>query len=122
MIINPSAQTVIPRRNAFKSRSRYRRQQALELPGGKQLFLAVTKVLCGVTLFLLIGSLWLGGSIRQIDAQISKVEVQRDQLVNSNILMRAKKANMFSPETVGTMAGDQFAIHLPESGQYKFIK
>ena len=122
MIINPSAHTVIPRRNAFRSRSGYRRQQALELPGGKQLFLAVTKVLSSVTVFLLLGSLWLGSSVRQVEAQISKVEMQRDQLVNSNILMRAKKANMFSPETVGAMAGDQFAIHLPESGQYKFIK
>ncbi len=122
MIINPSAHTVIPRRKAFKSRSRYRRQQALSLPGGKQLFFAASKVFCGVALFLLLGSLWLDGSIREVDAQISKVETQRDQLVDSNILMRAKKANMFSPETVGAMAGDQFAIHLPESGQYKFIK
>ena len=122
MIINPSAHTVIPRKKAFKSRSRYRRQQTLGLPGGKQLFFAVTKVLCGVTAFLLLGSFWLGSSIQQVDTQISKIETQRDQLANLNILMRAKRANMFSPETVGAMAGDQFAIHLPGSGQYKFIK
>ncbi len=122
MIINPSAHTVIPRRKAFKSRSRYRRQQAINLPGGKQLYFAVGKVLCGVTAFLLLGSLWLGSSILQIDTQISKVEMQRDQLENSNILMRGKKADMFSPETVGAMAGDQFAIHLPGLGQYKFLK
>jgi len=122
MIINPSAHTVIPRRNAFKSRSRYRRQQSLSLPGGKLLFFSVTKVLCAASVFLLLSSLWLGSSIDQVEAQISKVETQREQLVNANILIRAKKANLFSPETVGAMAGNQFAIHLPESGQYKFIK
>ncbi len=122
MIINPSAHTVIPRRNAFRKRSRIRRQQALSLPGGKPFFFAVSKIFCGAAVFLFLSSLWLGSSIHQVDAQISKVETQRDQLVNSNILMRAKKANMFSPETVGVMAGDQFAIHLPGAGQYKFLK
>jgi hypothetical protein len=122
MIINPSANTVIPRRNAFRNRSRIRRQQAFIFPCGKPFFFAVSKVACGAAVFLFLSSLWLGSSIRQVDAQITTVEMQRDQLVNSNILMRAKKANMFSPETVGIMAGDQFAIHLPGTEQYKFIK
>ncbi len=122
MIINPSAHTVIPRRKAFRTRSRLRRQQAFGVPGGKPFFFAVSKVLCGTAVFLLLSTLWLESSIHQVDAQISKVETQRDQLANSNILMRAKKANMFSPETVGLMAGDQFAIHLPGVGQHKFIK
>lgn len=122
MIINPSAHTVIPRRNAFKSRSKYRRQQVLRFSGGRQFFFALTKVLSGVAVFLLFSTFWLDSSVEQVEVQIVKIEMQRDQLVNSNILMRAKKANMFSPETVGAMAGDQFAIHLPESGQYKFLK
>jgi len=122
MIINPSAHTVILRRKAFRPHSRFRRQQTLSFPGGQPFFFAVTKLLCGATVCLLLSTLWLGSSIRQVDAQISKVETQRDQLANSNILMRAKKANMFSPETVGLMAGDQFAIHLPGAGQHNFIK
>jgi len=94
----------------------------LSLPGGKLLFFSVSKVLCIASVFLLLSSLWLGSRIDQVEAKIAKVETQHDQLVNANILIRAKKANIFSPETVGAMAGNQFAIHLPESGQYKFIK
>ena len=122
MIINPSAHTVVPRRKVFRVRNRMRRQQALRFPGGKQFFFALSKIMCGTAVFLLLSTLWLGSSIRQVDAQIGKVETQRDQLANSNILMRAKKANMFSPEAVGLMAGDQFAIHRPGAGQYRFLK
>jgi hypothetical protein len=122
MIINPSAHTVIPRTKAFRIHGRYRKKQDVSLPGGKQLFFAVTKLLSGVAVFLLLTTLWQGSSIRQVEAQISTIEMQRDQLVNANILMRAKKANLFSPEAVGVLAENQFAIHLPGVGQYRFIQ
>ena len=94
----------------------------MNIPGGKLFFFSALKIVAVAMLFLVVSSLWLGNSIRQVDTQITKMEKQRDQLVDANIAMRAKKANMFSPETVGAMVGDQFAIHLPQSGQYRFLK
>lgn len=120
MIINPSVHAIIPRTNSFAGRSRRRRRQAFDFSfGGKQFCFAVTKMLCGFGAFVFLSSLWLGSSIGQVNSQISKIELQHEQLVTANILLRAKKARLFSPETVGVMAGDQLAIHLPNSGQYK---
>ncbi len=120
MIINPSAHTIIPRTNTFASRPRRRRRQILNFScGTKQFCVAVTKMLCGFGAVVFLFSLWLGSSIDKVENQISKIEMQHEQLVTANILLRGKKAHLFSPETVGVLAGDQFAIHLPESGQYK---
>ncbi len=120
MIINPSAHIMIPRTNSFTGRPRRWRRKAFTCSfGGKSFCLAVTKLLCGVGAFVFLSSLWLGSSIGQVDSQISKIEMQHEQLVTANILLRAQKARLFSPETVGALAGDQFAIHLPESGQYR---
>ncbi len=120
MIINPSAHIIIPRTNSFAGCPRRRRRQVFNLSfGGKKFCFAVTKMLCGFGALVFLSSLWLGSSIGQVDSQISKIEMQHEQLVTANILLRAQKARLFSPETVGALAGDQFAIHLPESGQYR---
>lgn len=120
MIISPSAHVIIPRTNSFAGRSRRRRRQNFSFSfGGKKFCLAMMKILCGFGALVFLSSLWLGSSIGQVNSQISKIEMQHEQLVTANILLRAKKARLFSPETVGLMAGDQLAIHLPNSGQYK---
>lgn len=123
MIINPSAHTVIPcKKKPYRTGNFPKSSRKMNIPGGKLFFFSAVKIVAAAIFFLIVSSLWLGSSIRQVDAQISKMEKQRDQLVDSNIAMRAKRANMFSPETVGAMVGDQLAIHLPQSGQYKFLR
>ena len=119
MIINPSAHTIIPRVNSFQHRSLRRGRQAMSVPGGKLLWFAVTKVLSVTALILFVSSLWLGSSVTQVHIKIDQVAKQHDELVNANILLRAKKARLFSPEAVGLLAGNQLAIHLPQSGQYR---
>lgn len=120
MIINPSTHTIIPCTNTFATRPRRQRRRALNFSSSTKKFcFAVTKMLCGFGVVVFLLSLWLGSSVDKISRQISTIEMQHEQLVTANILLRAKKAHLFSPETVGALAGDQFAIHLPESGQYK---
>ncbi len=119
MIINLSSHTIVPRTDSFRTCSRRRRGKGLSLLGGKLFWLNFTKIVCGFGAFLFLSTLWLGSSIRQVNAEISKVENQHKQLVNANILMRAKKARLFSPETVGVLAGDKLAIHLPGLEQYR---
>ena len=120
MIINPSVHVIIPHTSSFAGRQRRRRRHFFTLSLGEKKFcFAVIKMLCGVGVFVFLSSLWSGSSIGQVNSQISKIEMQHEQLVTANILLRAKKARLFSQETVGVLAGDQFAIHLPESGQYK---
>lgn len=119
MIINPSAHTMIPRRNSFRHHGGSRRRQGVPLRGSKQLCFGVTKVLLVSALFLFISSAFLGGSAERIAAEIGNLEASQGELVNANIMLRAKKARLFSSETVGVLAGNQLAIHIPASGQYR---
>ncbi len=119
MIINPSAHTMIPRRNAFRRNAGYRRRQALSLPGGKQLWFAVTKVLLVSVLFLFVTSSLLSGTSSRVAVEIEGLEESHGELVTANILLRAQKARLFSSEAVRVHAGDQLAIHIPVSNQYR---
>ena len=125
MIINPSAQTVVPRVHSFqrrplrRGRQVIRGRQVVSVPGGKQLWFAGAKVLFVTALLFFVSSLWLGSSVTQVNEKIEQVASQHDELVNANILLRAKKARLFSPEAVGLLAGNHLAIHLPQSGQYR---
>ncbi len=119
MIINPSANTIIPRTSSLQLRLRRRERQVLSVPGGKKLWTAAVKVMCVASLLFFGSSLWLGSSVTRVNERIEQVAAQHDELVNANILLRAKKANLFSPEAVGILAGNQLAIHLPQSGQYR---
>ncbi|MCF8055421.1 MAG: hypothetical protein K9K37_02150 [Desulfocapsa sp.] len=91
----------------------------MSVPGGKQLWYAGAKVLFVAALFLFVSSLWLGKSVTEVNQKIEQVASQHDELVTANILLRAKKARLFSPEAVGLLAANQLAIHMPQSGQYR---
>ena len=118
MIINPSAHTVIPRNNSFNRCSQRRVRQAMSIPGGKQFWYAATRIMVAATLVLFVTSLWFGKSVTEVNQKIEMVAVEHEELVNANILLRAQKAHLFSPEAVGALAANQLAIHVPRSGQY----
>ena len=118
MIFNPSAHAIVSRRGSFQSRAIGSRRKTLSIPGNKQFWSGMSKVLLSSVLFLFVSFFWLGASAQRVTAEIEKENITYDEIVNANILLRAKKAQLFSPETVGTLAGNQLAIHLPVSGQY----
>ncbi|MBL4904015.1 MAG: hypothetical protein JKY62_15400 [Desulfocapsa sp.] len=118
MIINPSAHAMIPRRNSFRRVGIGRRGQALSIPGGKQLWLGVSKVLAGAVAFLFMASFFINGSLTRVSGEIEQLEAIHNELVEANILLRAQKARLFSPESVGVLADNQLSIQLPASGQY----
>ena len=119
MIINPSAHTMIPRRNTFRPHAGYRRRQAITLPGGKRLWFGGAEVLLASVLFLSVSSSLLNGSTERVSGEIASLQVAHEELVTANIVLRAKKARMFSSEAVEMVAGRQLAIHIPASGQYR---
>ena len=119
MIINPSAHTMIPRRNSFRRHAGYRRRQAVTLPGGKQLWSGVAKVLLASVLFLCVSFSLLDGATERVSGEIANLQVAHEELVTANIVLRAKKARIFSSESVEMVAGSQLAIHIPASGQYR---
>lgn len=118
MIINPSAHTMIPRRNSFQNRVLGRRRQALSIPGGKQLCYGVLKVLFAAAVVVAISSFWMNRSVERLSAEIEEVQVIHSELVNVNLSLRVQRAQLFSPEAVEALADNQLAIHVPKSGQY----
>lgn len=119
MIINPSAHTIIPRGNTLRNRPYARRSVAFSLPGGRQLWYAVTKVFLCVSVLLFVCSFWLTGAVERVNGEIGKVNVIHHELVNANILLRAEKARLFSSDEVGKIAAQELALYLPKSGQYR---
>lgn len=118
MIINPSAHTIVPRRNSFRNHTISRRRRVSMVSIDKQFCFAVSKICLVSAVFLFLSSLWLQGSIKQVSAEIEQIEVSHGKLATDNILLRAERAQLFSPESVETLAKNQLAIHLPGPEQY----
>ena len=89
MIINPSAHTMIPRRNSFRNHTGSRRYRGVTLPGGKRLWFGVAKVLLASALFLFISSALHNGSVERLTTEIENLEASHGELVAANILLRA---------------------------------
>ncbi len=119
MIVNPSVQTMIPGRRAFRKNSFAGRRQMVTLPGGKLLWFGVAKASLVSFLFLFTVSAWSTYSVEQINNKVEQAEAIQSELVNSNILLRAQKAQLYSPEQVERLAGQNLALHFPDSGQYR---
>ena len=119
MIINPSAHTMTSPGNSFRRRFGARRKSSLSIPGGKIFWLGTAKIMGIASVFLFVASFFLDGSLARVNEEISMIEGAHSELLNTNVLLRAKKAMLFSPQTVGTLAEEQLAIHIPTSGQYK---
>jgi len=119
MIINPARHTIISSVNSHRRFQGRVRIPGRGLPGGKQLWLTGAKLLLFVLFFLVLISIWLAYSVGQVNAKIEQIGQHHHQLVNANILLRAQKAKLFSPEMVGELAADHLAIYLPGNGQYK---
>ncbi len=119
MIINPSAHTMTSPGNSFRRRSVARRKFGLSIPGGKVLWLGIAKIMGIASVFLFVASFLLNGSLARVTEEINVIAGTHSELLNTNVLLRAEKAMLFSPQTVGTLAEEQLAIHIPASGQYK---
>ena len=120
MIVSPSVQTMIPRRKSRYSRSFIgSRTSVARLPGGRMLWYGVAKASLISFLFLAVVSVWSTHSIERLNVQLAQAEALQNELINSNIILRAQKAQLFSPQTVERLAGQQLALQLPGSGQYR---
>jgi len=91
----------------------------MSIPGGKQLWFALSKVSCVALAVFMMASFLVSGSIARVSADIEQLEITRNELVDTNVLLRARKAKLFSSEVVGALADSQLAIHIPASGQYR---
>ena len=92
-------------------------QKALGLIGPKVLWIAVGKVLLLFFPLLFLVNFWLSSSAERNAATILAAEEGRYGLMDENIKLRAKRAHLYSPEYLNTMAANQLALYVPEKRQ-----
>jgi len=78
----------------------------------------ITKVLLFSSVLIFVCSFWLTSAVERVNGEIEKATAIHHELVNTNILLRAQKARLFSPNEVGKLAGENLALYLPKSSQY----
>jgi hypothetical protein len=93
------------------------RRKAFGLIGPKVLWIAVGKVLLLFIPLLFLVHFWLSSSAERNAVTILVAEEGRSVLMDENIKLRAKRARLYSPEYLNTMAANQLALYVPEKGQ-----
>ncbi|MEN8200195.1 MAG: hypothetical protein ABFR63_08995 [Thermodesulfobacteriota bacterium] len=91
----------------------------MAVPGGKQLWSVVVKILPVTLMLVFFSSLWLGSYVVQVNSEIEALETEYQELMNANIVLRAQRARHFSPDAVGSLAAEELAIFLPVPDQYR---
>jgi hypothetical protein len=124
MIINPSAHTMIPRRNVYRRQAAFRGKRTLSLPGGRLLWIGTAKVLAISVCLCFVATAFLNRSAAKLSTEIEAVTASTTELHRVNTLLNEQTKQLFSTETIGGLANDQLAIHLPVpgSGQYRVFR
>jgi len=101
----------------LKFRQPLRRRKALDLPGGKQLWLNSLKAGLVVLTIMFCLSLWLGFTVTGFNTSIQAIEASRHQLKNEEITLLAERANLMSEKQVRKQAGAKLALYVPGKEQ-----
>jgi len=91
------------------------------LPGDRELWLSVGKILLVLCPMVLAVNLWLASSFNNLEASVQAVESVRHELMDNQINLRAKRAQLFSPERVQMIAAEKLSLHVPGKEQVKFF-
>jgi hypothetical protein len=103
----------------MRFRQQVRKQKAFSLPGEKELWISIGKMLLVLCPMVLAVNLWLASSFNNLEASVLAVENVRNELMDSQIHLRAKRAQLFSPERVQALAAEKLSLHVPGKEQVK---
>lgn len=92
-------------------------QRAVGLLGPKVMMMAEAKILFIFCLTLLLANAWLSSSSSRIAVTVLEAEEGRSALVDENIILRAERAYLVSPEYLEKTAAHRFALYVPEKRQ-----
>jgi hypothetical protein len=117
---NPAQSYFRPLANThFKNQ--LQKQKALSWPGDKELWFSVGKMLLILCPIILVVNLWLASSFKNLEVSVQAVENVRHELMDNQINLRAKRAQLFSPERVQMIAAEKLSLHVPGKEQVKFF-
>ena len=98
-------------------KSRYLRN----LPGGVELWRALSKLLLVAVPLMLAVCLVLGAVGKNLERSIEQGEERHQLLIDKNIEMLAQRAGMHAPERVSRIAADRLSLYAAAPGQIERI-
>lgn len=98
-------------------KSRYLRN----LPGGVELWRALSKLLLVAVPLMLAVCLVLGAVGKNLERSIEQGEERHQLLIDKNIEMLAQRAGMHAPERVSRIAADRLSLYAATPGQIERI-
>ncbi len=66
---------------------------------------------------VLVGHFWLASLFNNLEKSVHAAENVRHELVDSQICLRAKRDQMFSPEWIQSNAAEKLSLHTPAKEQ-----
>jgi hypothetical protein len=76
--------------------------------------LAVVKVLLVLGPMVLAMNLWLSSSCGNLDLSVQEVKGVRQELINTQISLRAKRDRLYAPERIRMIAAEQLSLYVPD--------
>lgn len=117
MNIQSHAHNYFPKTVSPGFRQNIQRRRGLEFPGGILLWSAVLKVSLIILPLLLAANLLCTSAIHSVEATIQAEQQALFQVNNDNILIRAEKARLLSPEHMRIIAAEKLALMVPGPDQ-----
>jgi len=117
MNIQSHAHNYFPKTVQPGFRQNLQRRRGVDLPGGILLWSAVGKVFLIILRLLLAANLWFTSQIGMVDTAMQVEQQASFQANNENVLIRAEKARLLSPEHVRVVAAEKLALMEPRPDQ-----
>lgn len=95
------------------------RSRGLTLPGGTLLWSAACKIFLIILPVTLIFNLWFSSIMGSFEERIAQEQQNLLQLENTNVALKAEKAQLFSPQYMVALAEDRLSLRAPVPDQIK---
>lgn len=89
-------------------------QRVSSRTGHRKMLHAVVKVLLLLGPMVLAVNLWLSSSYKNLDHSVQKVEGVRQELINTQLSLRAKRDRLYAPERIRMIAAEQLSLYVPD--------
>ncbi len=94
--------------------SRISNQKVASRAGHKKLLLAVVKVLLFLGPMAVVTNLWLSSTSRNFELSVQEVKDIRQELIDSQFVLRAKRDRLYAPERIRMIAAEQLSLYVSE--------
>ncbi len=95
----------------------FRPRDLIDLSGWLALWKPTGKVLLIIFPLVVVVNMFLASVVSNIDRSIVNVDNQRHELIDTNMALLARKAMLWSPDSVQRLAGEKLALHATSGDQ-----